>query len=186
MGPPRGLLLAAATLGAATLGGLVFHLWQLPLAFILGSMLGAGAVANLVAPMQGGHLLRRGGQLIVGASIGAVLRPEVIAELVNLLPLMVGIALAANLVGLALAFPVAWIARTDRKTAVLACLPAGMAEMATLARELGGDEQAVALVHTLRVIMILSFIPFWLAMMPPPHVVPLAASATQGQRMFLS
>jgi membrane AbrB-like protein len=50
---------------------------------------------------------------------------------------------------------------------------------------LGGDEQAVALIHTLRVIMILSFIPFWLAMMPHPHVAAVAASPAEGAAYVL-
>ncbi|MDB5540454.1 MAG: AbrB family transcriptional regulator [Devosia sp.] len=164
------VVLTLVTLAAATVCGFAFHALQLPLAFILGSMLGSGLVANLLTRMHGGHMMRRGGQLIVGASIGAVMHPQVIVELVGLLPLMVGVALASNLMGLALALPIAWVAGTDRATAVLACLPAGMSEMATLARELGRDEQAVATIHTLRVIMILSFVAFWLELTAPTPV----------------
>lgn len=158
------MLLVVATLFAAVLGGFAFRALGLPLAFILGSLAGAALVANLFAPMKGGRFLRRGGQLFVGASIGAVLGPDVVSEFMRLLPLMLATAMISILLGLTLAWPVARIAGIDRLSAVLSCLPAGMAEMATLARELDADEQAVTIIHTLRVIMVLTFIPLWLGL----------------------
>lgn len=146
----------------ATLGALAFRALHLPLAAILGSMFGAAIVANLFGEMTGGRQLRRAGQLFVGASVGAVLTPGVLAELVRLLPLMLAVAVGSNLFGLLLAFPLARIAGVDRLTAILASLPAGMAEMATLASDLGADEQAVAIIHTLRVVMVLLLIPLWI------------------------
>jgi membrane AbrB-like protein len=172
----RTVLLVGVTLFIAALGGFTFQALSLPLAFILGPMVGSAIITNLVAPMKGGRFLRRGGQLFVGASVGSVLSPDVIAEFVRLLPLMFTVAIASILIGLALALPVAKIAGIDRLSAVLSCLPAGMAEMATLAHELDADEQAVAIIHTLRVIMVLTFIPLWLGLAArgvvppmPPH-----------------
>jgi len=177
----RRLVLVALTLCTAALGGFAFQAMGLPLAFILGPMAGSALVANLVAPMKGGRFLRRGGQLFVGASIGAVLGPDVIAEFARLLPLMLAVAITSIFVGLALALPVARIAGIDRLSAVLSCLPAGMAEMATLARELDADEQAVAIIHTLRVIMVLTFIPLWLGLIARGGVAPVTpADAYDG------
>jgi uncharacterized protein len=169
-------LLVMATLCAAALGGFAFQALGLPLAFILGPMVGSALIANFFAPMKGGRFLRRAGQLFVGASVGAVLSPDVLTELGRLLPLMAGVALASNLIGLVLALPVARIAGIDRLSAVLSCLPAGMAEMATLARELDANEQAVAIIHTLRVIMVLTLIPLWLGLVAG-GVVPLTPPA---------
>lgn len=182
----RTVLTGLVTLCAAALGGFAFQALNLPLAFILGSLAGSAIMANLVSPMKGGRLLRRGGQLFVGASIGAVLSPDVVAELLRLLPLMVGVATASILIGLALALPVAWIAGIDRLSAVLSCLPAGMAEMATLAHELDADEQAVAIIHTLRVIMVLTFIPLWLGLMARGVVPPRPPQSYEGAYEILA
>jgi membrane AbrB-like protein len=160
----RPLPLAVATLAAAALGAALFRALHLPLATILGAMTGAALLANLLGVMPGGRLIRRFGQLFVGASIGAVLSPDILGELLRLLPVMLGIAVAANLVGLVLAVPLAWLAGIDRLSAVLASLPAGMAEMATLAHALDADEQAVALIHTLRVVLVLTLLPLWLGL----------------------
>lgn len=153
-----------ATLGAALAGALLFRAVHLPLAIILGSLCGASLIANLLGTVPGGRSLRRAGQVFVGASIGAVLTPDILGALAALLPVMLAVAVLSNLAGLALAWPLAKIAGIDRLTAVLCSLPAGMAEMATLAQELKADEQAVALVHTLRVVMVLMLIPLWLGL----------------------
>jgi len=163
------LILAGAAATAA-----LFRYAQLPLPYILGALVGSALVSNLFGPMQGGRYLRRTGQLVVGAAVGGVLTPEVLAELARLLPLMLAVGVAANLAGALLALPIAWIAGVDRLTGLLACLPAGMAEMASFARDLGADEQTVAVIHTLRVILVVTLIPLWLgaAGSPPPLPVP--------------
>lgn len=172
MARARPWLLAAATLAVAIAGALLFRWLHLPLAAILGSLCGSTIVANFFGVMDGGRKLRRCGQLFVGASVGAVLTADVLAELTQLLPLMLGVAVASNLFGIALAIPVAKIAGVDRLTAVLSSLPAGMAEMATLAHDLKADEQAVAIIHTLRVVLVLLFIPLWLGVVTKAGVPP--------------
>jgi hypothetical protein len=155
-------LLPAVTIAAAVATALLFAAVGIPLAWILGALVGSAIVTNVAAPMRGGRYLRRLGQLFIGVSVGGVLTPDVVAELGRLLPLMLGVAVASNLMGLVLATPIAWIAGVDRLTGLVSCLPAGMAEMATLARELGGHDQTVAVIHTLRVLLVLSFITLWL------------------------
>jgi membrane AbrB-like protein len=149
-------------MAGAAAGAFLFRELNIPLASILGALVGSALVTNLAGPMTGGRYLRRGGQLLVGASVGGVLSPDVVAELGRLFPLMLAVALASNVTGALLAFPVARIAGVSRLTGLLSCLPAGMAEMATLARHLGAHEPTVTVVHTLRVVLIVTLIPLWL------------------------
>jgi membrane AbrB-like protein len=135
-------LLPVATIAAAVASALLFGAAGIPLAWILGALVGSAIVANLAAPMRGGRYLRRLGQLFIGVSVGGVLTPDVVAELGRLFPLMLGVAGASNLMGLVLAAPIAWIAGVDRLTGLLSGLPAGMAEMATLARDLGSSTRS--------------------------------------------
>lgn len=185
------LLHAAGTLGLATGGAILFQALGIPLAYILGAMAGSAVYANLVAPLRNGRYIRRGGQLVIGAAVGGLLTTEVVAQLVDSLPLMVGIAVAANMVGALLAVPVAFIAGVDRLTALLACLPAGMAEMASLARDLEANEQAVAIVHTLRVIFVVTLLPILIGVQgsgggPPPGATGAADLALLGAIMAAS
>ncbi|WP_280953020.1 AbrB family transcriptional regulator [Mangrovicella endophytica] len=161
-----GLMLT--TLAAAAAGAFLFRLLHLPLAYILGSLVGATLVANLIGPMRGGRHLRRVSQLFVGASVGVLLDGGVIEALVRLFPLMLVIAVAGSLLGLVLAVPIAWLSGIDRLSGLLSCLPAGMAEMATLAHEVNADEQSVAIIHTLRVIVVLTLVPLWLVVTGHP------------------
>ena len=158
----------SANLAAAALGALLFKALGLPLATILGSLTGAALAANLVGAMPGGRQLRRGSQLFVGVSIGHLLSPATLDELARLFPVMLAVTFGSALAGAALASPIARLARLDRLSALLACLPAGMAEMASLAREVGADEQSVTVIHTLRVILVVSFIPLWLGLTGRP------------------
>jgi uncharacterized protein len=122
--------------------------------------------------MPGGRYVRRAGQLVVGISVGVVLDPEIIGVLIDLFPAMLMIAVAANVVGALAALPIARIGGVDRVTSLLSCLPAGMAEMATLAREVAADEQSVTIVHTLRVIIVITLIPLWLSLTGHPAKSP--------------
>lgn len=149
-----------AGIAFAAIGAALFHAAGMPLALILGAMAGSAAYGNLVAPLPDTKLLRRAGQLIVGIAVAAGPTEEVFAELSGLLPVMICAAVVANLAGGALAVPLAIVARIDRTTALLSSLPAGMAEMATLADDLGGNPQVVSVVHTLRVILVVVSIPF--------------------------
>lgn len=164
-----------AILAGACAGAISFRTLDLPLAYILGAMVGASIVTNLLGPMKGGWLLRRTGLLFVGASVGALLTVDVVAELARLLPVMAAVAVASNGVGALLSVLVARIAGTDGLTSLLSCLPAGMSEMASLAQEVGADEHAVTIIHTLRVVLVLTLIPIWLgltgtAVQPPQEL----------------
>lgn len=177
------LVHAAGTLAIATGGAFLFQRLGIPLAYILGAMAGSAIYANVVAPLRNGRYIRRGGQLVIGAAVGGLLTTEVVGGLVNSLPLMIAIAVAANIVGALLAFPVAFIAGIDRLTALLACLPAGMAEMATLAHDLDANEQAVAIIHTLRVIFVVTLLPILIGVKGSGGG--LAPSATSGADLAL-
>ena len=150
---------AAFGLLTATTFSSLFATLSIPLAYILGALVGSALYANRVAPIWGATYLRRGGQLVVGTAVGGLLTAEVVAGLADLFPLMLAMAIASNAVGVALAFPVARLAGTDHLTALLSCLPAAMAEMALLARDLEANEQVVSIIHTLRVVLVVATLP---------------------------
>lgn len=161
-------------LATATAVAFLFAYLQVPLAYILGAMAGSALYGNLFSPLGFGRYIRRFGLLVIGTGVATLLTPAVVSDLVKLFPLMLGAAIVANLVAVVLAWPVGKIAGIDRVSSILACLPAGMAEMATLARDLNAQEHAVTLIHTLRVILVVTLMPILLgvsgARRPAPHV----------------
>ena len=183
-GPVPTKLLALLTIAAAVGGAALFRALGLPLAYILGALVGSAVAANLLGTMEGGRYLRRTGQLFVGAAVGGVLNPDVVAELGRLFPLMLAVAIGSNAAGALLAVPVSRIAGVSPLTGLLSCLPAGMAEMATLAREMGAHEQTVAVIHTLRVVLVLTLIPLWLGIGSVPNAAPPPTGLLDSAEIF--
>ena len=140
--------------------GWLLSLTGVPLAWILGAMAGSAVYANTVGLGGKTKYARRLGQLLIGGATAAILTPGILGELWSFLPAMIAAAFVANALGVALAFPLQKIAGVDRKTALLSTLPAGMSEMASLARETGAQADVVMVVHTLRVVMIVVLVPF--------------------------
>ncbi len=68
-------------------------------------------------------------------------------------------AAIAIVLSAALSAPLARFGRTDDKTAYFAMLPGGMSEMANLAVKSGAKAEAVAIVHALRVAMVVTVFP---------------------------
>lgn len=152
----------ALGLGCSALCGAGFTWFGVPLGWILGAMAGAALYGNTVGITGKTRNLRRAGQLIVGTAMAGVLTPALLETMSDLLPAMIGAAIAANAFGLLLAWPLARIAGTDRTTALLSSLPAGMAEMTTLAKQVNARTEIVTVVHTLRVILVVVCVPFFL------------------------
>lgn len=153
------LLHTLGGLACATAAAFLFQWLGVPLAYILGAMAGAALYANIVGPLAAERPIRRVGQLIIGTGVVTILTPAVLDELLDLFPLMIAVAAGLNLAAMLLAAPVARIAGCDRLTALLSCLPAGMSEMASLARDLGAEAHIVAWMHTLRVVLVVSALP---------------------------
>lgn len=145
--------------GCAALTATIFAVLQIPLGWILGAMVGGAVATNFLPPIKDPKKIRRLGQLLIGVAASSVLTPEILKMMLHVLPAMIVGALGANLVGLILAWPFFYLAKTDKTTAVLACLPAGMAEMASLANDLGARTDVVTLTHTIRVLLVVIFVP---------------------------
>lgn len=158
---PGAVLRIGGGIAVSAIFGWLFSLTGLPIAWILGAMAGSAIYANTIGLGGKTKYVRRLGQLMIGSATAAVLTPDILNELVGYLPAMIAAAAVANLLGVLLAFPLSKIARVDKKTALLSTLPAGMSEMASLARETGAQADVVMVVHTLRVVMIVVLVPLF-------------------------
>lgn len=172
----------AVALLAGGIGGLLFYLLGMPLAWMLGSMVFV-TVAALSGQQPQVHFAARGVMIgVLGVFLGSAFNPEVadrIAEW-SLALLVLACYVAA---GSALVF--VYLRRVggfDRVTAYFASTPGGLGEMVLSAEAMGGDARRVSLVHTIRIITIVLVIPFWFrlvmdvdvpSLMPPtPGVIP--------------
>ncbi|MBU2867456.1 AbrB family transcriptional regulator [Pacificibacter marinus] len=132
---------------------------DVPLGWLLGALLSGGIVSNFFTPLGETKKMRRAGQLLIGTATVGTLSPEILKLIIELLPLMLGAAVAANIVGVLMALPFIHFTRLDRLTALLSCLPAGAAEMASLAADFGGRVEVVTASHTIRVVIVVLTVP---------------------------
>jgi membrane AbrB-like protein len=140
-------------------GGAVAASLRVPLAWMIGPM-----VATAAAAAAGGNLAavpggRQVGQAVVGLAIGLRMTPSVLAGTLSLAPAIAAATVGVVAVTTAAAFLLRPLARTDARTAFFATAAAGMADMALVARRHGGDPDAVATVHAIRVFVVVLLVP---------------------------
>src|SRR3954454_24320997 len=152
--------LALATAGAVALG------WTgVPGGYLSGSILGVSCAALAGRPMLIPLPLMRVIFVLLGTSLGAVVTPETIRGMATY-PL----SIAALIVTMAaIAFGCAWYLRVvhgwDKMSAYLASAPGGMSQVLAVAAEIGADIRAIAIVQSMRVVIIAIGMPTGLALL---------------------
>lgn len=144
----------AETLVFAAVGGLTFGLLGMPAGYLSGSILVVAIAALAGRPMRVPAPMMRVLLVLIGISLGAVVTPETLRGMATY-PLSIGVLIAAtaviSVVGTAYLRTVhGW----DTVTAYLAAVPGGLSQVMALAIELKADVRAVAIVQTIRVVII--------------------------------
>lgn len=142
------------TVAAATAGAALLTLLRVPAGALVGAVLGS-AVAS-VRSRTGGYPrgLRVGGMVLLGCAAGAQVTSESLPTLLAMLaPTLLGVAVLLVLdVGLALILHYRF--GLDIPTALLACAPGGVSEIASIAAEVGAKSGIVVSIHVLRVLLV--------------------------------
>jgi membrane AbrB-like protein len=140
---------------AAALGGFLADLVHLPLAWVIGSMLGVGVLSLLSGQrhQQPAHL-RRSAQGCIGVALGLYFTPEVWQQLGGLLPWIVLGALTALTLSVLSAPVLQRWAKVEGPTAIYAVALGASAEMSLQGQRAGADAAAVASAHSLRIILV--------------------------------
>lgn len=149
----------ALALALGIVGALIADAVRLPLAWMLGPLFACagGALAGL--DLRAPPFARELGQAVVGLAIGVRFTPDVLAGTASLLPVMLLATIYLIAVTTAAAFLLKPLGRVDRPTAFFATAAAGVAEMAIVARERGGDPDAVSIVQAIRVAVVVTLVP---------------------------
>ncbi len=148
------------TLAMAGVGALVFWLLTLPLPLLLGPMFACLIAALSGAPMQGVPRISEAMRPVLGVAVGASLTPELFARLdemalsVALIPPFIAVI---GLIGYPY-FRRIW--GYDPATSYYSAMPGGLQDMAIFGEEAGGNVRALSLIHTTRVLVIVSAMPF--------------------------
>jgi len=151
------LHLVAAFGGAAAAAG------QLPLPWIIGSMIAAALMACVWDFPPAPRVSRIFGQLVIGAALGLAVTHDALVAIVTDLHLVVAAALCTVAISMVLALAQIRFGRADLPTAMFSSIPGGPVEMAQFAERYGGDPSRVALAQTLRIMAIVTCFPVLLA-----------------------
>ena len=160
----RILIETAETLAIALAGGLTFIFLGLPAGLVSGSVVAVATAALLGRPMRVPLNLARACYVVVGTLLGTVVTPETLRGVVTW-PASIALLMLASL-GMIVATMtyLRVVHRWDSLSALMGASPGSMAQVIALSSELGGDLRAVAIVQTVRVLLLVLGLPNGLAL----------------------
>ena len=173
---------AALVLGA--LGGATFAWLNAPLPWMLGPIFMIAACNLAGAGFAPPIAVRRSGQWVVGAVLGLYFTPDAVARMAALGPALIVATLAIIMIGLSFCWALIRFARADPATAFFGGAIGGASEMQVQGERNGGSGQLISAGHTLRLIIVITLIPFSMAMLgvrgddawlPPPMEISVPA-----------
>lgn len=163
-------------LASATGGGAVFCVLHLPMPWLLGAITGTaiavlgGLDARIPKPLRNAVLV------VLGLMIGATLSPSIIG---NLARWPVSLAAVPIFVVLVTAAQYVYFRRVggyDAPTAYFSAAPGGFMAMTVLGGEFGGIERVIALMHAVRIVLVVFLLVLGL------HLLVGTAAAHHGAR----
>jgi membrane AbrB-like protein len=152
------------TLSIGTIGGVTFLVAGLPGGLISGAMLAVGFAAMLGRPLAVPAHLTQAVLVMLGISLGSLMSRQLLQH-AGTYPLTIGLlALATFCTTFGSSLYLQRVHGWDRTSAFLAASPGALSQIALLAIEKGADMPAIAVVQTLRVIVLTAALPLILAL----------------------
>lgn len=155
----------AETLAVAAVGGLTLGLLGMPAGFLSGSILAVAAASLAGRPMLMPTPLVRVLLVLIGISLGAVVTPATLNGIASY-PLSIGLLIVAMAcISVSGAAYLRVVHGWDKLTAYLAAAPGGLSQVMGLAAELDADMRSIAIVQTVRVVIIAVGLPAGLSLL---------------------
>jgi len=172
------------TLLIGTGGGAVFLVLNLPGGLISGAMIAVGIMAIAGRPLTVPPLLTQSVLVLLGISLGSLVSRQLIHHM-GAYPLTIGLlATFCSTFGSSL-----YLQRVhgwDQTSAFLAGSPGALSQITMLAIEKGADVSAIAVVQTMRVIILTAALPMLLALTGIAPSSPLTAAAAIASPLELA
>ena len=157
-------LIALETLAIGTAGGLLFLWANLPGGLISGAMVSTGIAAICGRQLAVPPLITQGVLVVLGISLGSVVSRQLIDH-IGAYPVTIALLAAATFCStFASSYYLQRLHGWDRTSAFLAGSPGALSQITILAVERGADLPAIAVVQTMRVIILTAALPMVLAL----------------------
>jgi uncharacterized protein len=154
----------AETLLIAAVGGITFTLVGFPAGLVSGSVLAVAAAALFGRPVKVPAALARVCYVVVGILLGAVVTPQTVKGFVTWPASIALLVVASVAMIVATASYLRIVHRWEPLSALMGASPGSMAQVIALSSELGADLRAIAIVQTVRVLLLTVGIPGGLAL----------------------
>jgi uncharacterized protein len=152
------------TLAIGTVGGVLFLWAGLPGGLISGAMIAVGVAAMMGRPLTMPPILTQTVLVLLGISLGSLMSRQLLQH-ISAYPLTIALlALATFCSTFGSSFYLQRVHGWDRTSAFLAGSPGALSQITMLAIEKGADVSAIAVVQTMRVIMLTAALPLLLAL----------------------
>ncbi len=171
-------------IGAA--GGLLFLWANLPGGLISGAMIAVGIAALAGRPLAVPPILTQSVLLLLGISLGSLVSRQLIQHMSSY-PLTIALlALATFCSTFGSSFYLQRFHGWDQTSALLAGSPGALSQITILAAEKGADVPAIAVVQTMRVIILTAALPLVLALAGIAPTAPQAVAAAIASPLELA
>jgi hypothetical protein len=162
--------LETLVIGAA--GGLLFLWAELPGGLISGAMAAVAIAALAGRPLAVPAVLTQSVLVLLGISLGSLMSQQLLQHMSSY-PLTIGLlALATFCSTFGSSFYLQRVHGWDQTSALLAGSPGALSQITILAAEKGADVAAIAVVQTIRVIILTAALPLMLALTGVTHATP--------------
>jgi len=158
---PRIVTKITATLLLGAVGGAVADYLTLPMPWLVGALLITLAPALSGAPLQNPKRLRFYAASALGVMLGSGFTPEIFKQAAQWPISLTAILIYTVVVGGLVVFCLNKLTKLGFVNSFFGASPGGLVEMVLLAREYGGDEKRVSLMHSTRLMLTVLIIPIF-------------------------
>jgi uncharacterized protein len=187
--PKQALIPYAETLLIAAAGGVTFTLIGVPAGLVSGSMLVTAAAALMGRPIKVPLSLARVCFVLIGILLGAVVTPATLRGMATWPMSIVVLSASTAVMIVATTAYLRFVHRWEPLSALLGASPGSMAQALALATEFGANMRGIAIVQTMRVLLVTIGLPSGLALfglaasgLPP---TPAGAGSSVGELAVL-
>nr|WP_249159014.1 AbrB family transcriptional regulator [Bradyrhizobium tropiciagri] len=165
-------LIGLETLALGAAGGALFLWAELPGGLISGAMTAVAIAALAGRPLAVPALLTQAVLLLLGISLGSLMSQQLLQHMSSY-PITIGLlALATFCSTFGSSYYLQRMHGWDQTSAFLAGSPGALSQITILAAEKGADVAAIAVVQTMRVIILTAALPLVLALTGVTHAAP--------------
>lgn len=143
----------------AAIGGYVWSLLGLPLAWLMGAAIISGFISFSGISITLPKWLYRPSLAVIGAGVGLTITPDVALQIARWLPLMAVMGFSGVVLALILTPFAARKGRMSQSTAFFSLMPGGVIEMANIGEPHGADRATIATLHAIRVALVVGILP---------------------------